>query len=743
MRDVPQSMWNTWLGGDYTGDSKRPMCRVTIQIPVVSTWQTRVSRWRSTFLTIDQADGGLQNPRELPNLKSFKFTRDLTQPVATATFVFYNQAPIQQQPTQVGGGNGNPVTYQNGQNELDSPGYYTYNRGYDGVYWSRWGYPQNEWYGMLVPDRVLRTYQGYGWDPNSIPELDPNLVQTGEWWIDEVDYSATSGLIIVQCRDRAGPGLVDQVTFPPVVPLADYPVYASAKISSSSGAPVPSQPSVKYTTQPVVWESDSNFPYVGAGGAVLGHYGRDAFDGNLHTYWESIGNALPNADYSFEWVECAVGKRSVSDVVFWPWAGNYVVYVSIAVDGVWQGSATIPYNQSDPVAKNGADIPYVMQTTCGWEAETRVKLPQTYENVTAARITLTNLYDSGVGPYPYRAGIRKVVVQLDQAVSTSAASNPVLAGVDGNPGDANGNYSDYTDIVKWMLGWGGFYWPPNGSPSGREATGYGGIYVQLSDRSTVDMSWTGWQDAVVDGRLWADTENTGTYGPVPIPIGQFDKKPLMDNITYIQDIVGFIFFVDEEGAAVFRSPNIWKQGNFIQDASSNPRKYTSFIPTIDERQVLVDLTAAVSKANSRYRNYVGNVDGKIGQASDGLEPYPVGWMRQGIWTDQYFATQAECTVMADLISVRQLMTFRSDTVTIMGMPALQPDDQVRIFERTTGESYLHYINAITMTFDYEAGEYSMQLKTNWLGERPFDGWFVNPKSLSKDTQDFLRALGKY
>ncbi len=98
--------------------------------------------------------------------------------------------------------------------------------------------------------------------------------------------------------------------------------------------------------------------------------------------------------------------------------------------------------------------------------------------------------------------------------------------------------------------------------------------------------------------------------------------------------------------------------------------------------------------------------------------------------------------MADLISVRQMFTYRSNTLEIPANPGIQVDDQIRIFERVTSETYIHYVDGISSEFDMETGRWVYSLTTHWLGEEPFDKWFFNPNDLSPETQAYLRLMNR-
>ena len=89
-------------------------------------------------------------------------------------------------------------------------------------------------YGYLAQGNMLRTYQGYGaWEVDATaPDgrtaksledalADGNVVQTGAWIIDEVDYDH-EGNIEINARDVMAL-LIDQKLYPPFVPTGCYP----------------------------------------------------------------------------------------------------------------------------------------------------------------------------------------------------------------------------------------------------------------------------------------------------------------------------------------------------------------------------------------------------------------------------------------------------------------------------------------------------------------------------------------
>ena len=253
------------------------------------------------------------------------------------------------------------------------------------------------------------------------------------------------------------------------------------------------------------------------------------------------------------------------------------------------------------------------------------------------------------------------------------------------------------------------------------------------------------------GRVWGDFEQTGTgnyVGPasgfsVKLGVDVWDKKPLMDGISYVRDIVAFNFFIDETGGAVWRSPNIWTVGNYVHPTAGGAvTGYTTTVVDIDERVTLMDMTSRLSSRNVREQVFVANVAGGLAATAAGFNPYPSGLRRVGGWTDQRFATQEEVQVMADLITVRQAFTYRENGVVIPGNPAIQIDDQVRVYERVAEEGYYHYVKGVDSEWNLEDGTWKYNLTTHWLGETPFDSWAFDPNALAEATKTYLEATGK-
>jgi len=424
MRTMPQAIVDALATNDFTGPRKA-RTRVTIQKSFMGLRNVGTQ----VYATMPFHDG--QDPaRELPNVRSVTSDRAIDTDTATSTMTLWNTVPLP------------PGTGPDTAGSFDLLGYYTHNRGKSAYSVSDWGHAENQWQDFLVPDRLVRVYQGYGWNLAAVPELDTNLVLTGVWLIDDVTYSA-DGVIEVEMRDLSRL-LTDHIMFPPVVPIAHYPlvfeqkrtvttqVAVGATAAPTTGAAVPT------STTPVpqsgfvrpTYSKSSNYtePQTQAG-----HHPRDAFDANLDSYWLSTGNEQPTGPAAFEWIE---GKVTAGEVIkavrFASWAGPYTAYLSLMVAGKWLGASKIPYDSKADRGgtSNYADIPFLQTVRVGKDATHIFQLPQAISGVQAVRITMTGLYNSGIkgltAKAVYRCGVR-VIEHTDQALDTRSVTTSTAA----------------------------------------------------------------------------------------------------------------------------------------------------------------------------------------------------------------------------------------------------------------------------------------------------------------------------
>jgi hypothetical protein len=728
VRIVDNDTAQAWVSGDKTG-TQAPRCRATVQklsikkVPYQFTMLNGVQRYglgNFTTATFGQS----HVPIELPNIKSMTWSRSVDTDAATMTLTLWNCEilPMGEVPED--------------DQYFEREGWYTPNYGVDPEASERWSLDPNEWQSVLVPDRVIRTYEGYGADYSIAPEGDPHMYASGVWLIDDVEFTH-DGLITIQCRDL-GRLLLDQIAFPPVIPReTDYPLEWDPVHSVNN----PNIPQTQLTWAWPTYGNDSNKTFVGRGlkdgkyeyvdrnGGVFGHYGSHAFDTSLTTYWLSTGCwSKPG----YEWITGTFSSRTLTAVRLKVWGGPYRIYISVSDGANWLGSQKIPaYSKkiNGQVINNGSDIPFVHAVTVNKDSDAVIQLPAAIANAQRVRVTFTSLTNSGLGDYKWRAGL--CAMQVSSVTTTMVPDTDPATGLVRT--HLEGNYADLTDIVKWVCAWGGFYWPEanTGLNFQTQSDGNGAVFTPDAPDPVLPA-----------GRVWGDLEQTGTASITKLDKGNFDKQPLMNVISFVRDIVGYIFYIDEGGGAVWRSPNIWQPGNYVSqsDAGEDVGRVQEYVE-LDEETTLLAYKVKLSGRNVRERNFVADTSGTVGGLAPGFNPHPSGMRRVRLYIDQDFSTDQECQIMADLISVREMFLYRVGTATCPGNPAIQVDDQVRIWERMTGESYLHYVRSINCTLDVSTGRYTYDLETNWLGTDPFSNWVIDASKLSAETQYYLKSIG--
>ena len=261
----------------------------------------------------------------------------------------------------------------------------------------------------------------------------------------------------------------------------------------------------------------------------------------------------------------------------------------------------------------------------------------------------------------------------------------------GSPADGaattrrDGNYLDYADIVADLVLWAGF-WLREDVPFGTMPSVYGNI------------------------------ETTGIFSPEPLSPSMFDKRPFIDPIKQLREIVGYLTWVDDEGGFHFESPNWWAAGNFLSTGH-----YTDYIPEIDEAVQLTDYTVRTSKQKERSEIIVttdeptAGFDDTITSRYQPANSYLRGMSIPAMVRTPLHVTKEEQEVMAELIALHLWFARRTGQVSMLANPAIQINDQVRIFERVTAETFIHYVRAISLNHDFQSGSFTQQLTTNWLG----------------------------
>lgn len=607
---------------------------------------------------------------------------------------------------------------------------------------------------LLIPNRILRTYQGYGSqnvdelgeqlmpadDGYVLPWEDEYLFQTGVWLIDRVTIN-TDGFIQVECSDLAKL-LVKQFIWPPMIPTNRFPLtYCPVVPASGSRGGVGKNVAGGY-------HSSSNDPWYGRGASVYGHRPAHAFDGNPNSYWLSVGNVGPTRDFSFEWIQTPCGGNEVNEIVL-NTRGSYTVYVSVMENGTWQGSNTVPYNRNAAAAfPNGADIKYVLRTTIGSSGERVIKLPRTYK-AQYVRVCFANLWNSGLGVYPYRAALREFRCRWNRP-DTYKPSNKGKPGV----------ITSWTDAVKELLAWSGFTWhvDSNTYPEAPPDPLLG------RDRST---------NAPL--RVWGDFEETPGPKECSAP-DQFLNKSFMEAVNTIAEWLGCVFFVDESGGAIFRLPNIYAGGNFLHDPSATEERFyldREWPVEFHDDANLVDYSLVFD--DSELRSEILVVGGTPSLTSETIADAPIlgGVLLQSgvpglggattteidfskVLAGQYrlmvppsentkgFTEEEEAQRMAELTALFILFTYRRGEVTAPAHPGLQIDDQVRVFNRMANEFHVQYVSSVNTTMDLDEGVYTMTCSLHWLGGDPDTDWFFNRYQVTPAMRNYpalMKRLG--
>lgn len=264
-----------------------------------------------------------------------------------------------------------------------------------------------------------------------------------------------------------------------------------------------------------------------------------------------------------------------------------------------------------------------------------------------------------------------------------------------------GNYLDYADIIKELALWCGFHFFNEMDDEGKPAV-YGNI------------------------------ETTGAFARDPLPLDMFDKKLPADVMKQISEIVGYVMYVDEEGALHWHSPNFFNFGNFLADGS-----YTTEIPEFDERWNLLESQSSGTRRYDRSEIILSTTEPT--QELNGtvttryIPPNQArlrGQCRPAVWVNQALDDPDEQKVMAELVALH--LWFRSRTANVTGLyhPGVSINDQIRVLERTTGETAVHYVLGKQTSFNRETGELTMSLTTHWLGDR--DSWAVTTAGTNSD-----------
>lgn len=634
----------------------------------------------------DKTNSQFAGEIEIPNLKTCIIDRSLTEQASTIQLIMYN--------------NVTPPNGQAGDNPdaFGRPGYFSYARGVSLDAQRRWGQVSNGWKNLLRENALLRVYQGYGGQELSLGDAIAagNVMLTGVFLVDNVAIESggggtgggSGGLLTLNGRDMAKL-LTDQYAWPPTIPQAFY-TGAGIMYWHSTGGSV---------TAAVTAAQDQIFPqycqFLDCSGStddakISGHIPSSATDGKSGTYYLSEGKDAPQpADQDWPWIEFTVNCEMSalwlqSPTTFGIPGYSVLALVAVMQEGVWQ--------PGEPVLLNG--IPQinslVVTSDGGW-----VNLGQTFQ-VEKIRLTFCNLAKTNHNP-PYRAALSVVktglnglaIIAPDPGIDVYAPRNDLLE-----------NYWDYAQIVSDFCMWAGFFL-----------------------RSDVPL----------DGyaQNFGTVEYTGAYNTVgPIPASTWDKTQIIDCITTVAQIVGYIFRVGERGEIQFTTPNWWAPGNF-----DDSNTLTKVWPVLDESVNLTDYIQTTSDQGLVSEIIVAPED-----------PYLFGGTPNSATVTRFVppniaslhginkpamigipldvpVSASDQAVMAELLAIQCYFTMRQGQATAKFDPAITPDTQIKIYDRVTGEANIHYVVGVHTEHDIDTGTHLSTYATYWLGDE--DRWVIN------------------
>lgn len=691
---------------------------------------------------------------EVPNIKTISIERGLDQNAATCTIELYNQWHDK-----------NGVTPSS--SALGNPGYLGYGYGDAANSSTDFGQTPNAWQDILIPNALLRTYQGYGGYVMSgnkqVPDTivnaiaSGNIVITGVWLIDSVTMG-TNGMISLACRDMAKL-LMDQIIFSPLVPQR----YHSLKYSRYIYENVPGTPAQDAVpaVEPVVlgpklltnFDSDLKRKF-GPDFNMMGTYDRNVWDGSEDTYSLSAGAVFYDRPYAKNWWEATVGGADGADInevyispygiphwtsgfQFWisimengVWqkqlipnaslipatsqpilrqgstgqsvtdlqnelnarntAGltvdgvfgpltetavrNYQTVLGVTVDGIWgpisqaasdateSSSGIIPWDDANGDGKSdllvsffgaaavdveNTDIPYVLtgsvpNLTPG--IGTWFKLERTYR-AQHLRVTLVPSWETNYGIWKWRVGLRKIAAKLVNVEPVQG--HPAVAAIPAAAAQSiqlDGNIKDWVDPVRELLLWSGFL---------------------------------DYETNPIMANSWSVIETSGTYPLDVLGEDLFDKKTVMEAITSIKEVLGYIFYIDEYGRAHFTMPNWWSAGNTDENGYR-----VNYVPEIHDQKVITDYTSVYTDDTARSEVIMGSLlPDDLSNTTQYVSIDPArlmngpdlirGMIRPAIWTNEVWTSKDEQKLMATLIALHLMFQSKKGSVTCLANPEIR------------------------------------------------------------------------
>jgi hypothetical protein len=414
VRNVPK-IWETWKSGNYVGDN-RPATRVTVEPSywlrstnvTVGTWERGPARWFQREVREPSLE------EEVPNVISVDISRALSAgDCGSCEITIVNTWPQ----------NAHELPALEGQ--YGDLGHLSWDRGDAPDATGRWQHTPNAWADVLVPNALLRTYQGFGGHDKTVTAAvaDGNVVLNGVWLVDTVNTGA-EGTMTLSCRDM-GKLLLDQQLYPPLVPTSLYPLlyerwrFEPFKIpTDTTGTKVTLYSDYGgYGAGPY---SSTDAFYGEYNTKRTGHPPSDAFDwspsyeapglgpgsyAHQRTYWLSeprsgVGDQV--------WIEFNPRNAPCNIIYYHELDANNRVEVCIWENGDWVYPE--PHGQGGFTADG---VPFVTSFTPSARnvpGANEYPLPRTYQ-AHHIRLVITNLATHPEGGY--RGGIRKAIGLFD------------------------------------------------------------------------------------------------------------------------------------------------------------------------------------------------------------------------------------------------------------------------------------------------------------------------------------------
>lgn len=279
----------------------------------------------------------------------------------------------------------------------------------------------------------------------------------------------------------------------------------------------------------------------------------------------------------------------------------------------------------------------------------------------------------------------------------------------------DGNYLDYADIIKDLVLWSGWllYQDPNAATPAYDASA----------------------EPPVLGRI----ETTGSYADECLPADIFDKNPVVNAIQRIREAVGYYTWVDEEGGFHFELPNWWAPGNFDEDGF-----HVDELPEIDERVNMTEYTASFGDDSLRSEIIIATEDPEEDYSETTYTRFKPdsadllrGMVKPAMWTNGLFKDEDRREIMAELIAMHIWFSKRQGQTSCVANPNIQINDQVRMYERNSAETYIHYVRGVATNHDLDTGQYNMTLTTHWLGDQ--EDWSIVGLGTSTSNQEEVDA----